>query len=91
MVMNKRGEGGAIFLFMMACVFFFLGINLAYPVVQTVGESMLQLDCHADYLTNSTLDNQTKIYCTGIDVFSFVFILLCFGLGALLLKSGFGS
>ena len=82
--MNKLGQS-AIFYLMIGCVFFFLGINLAYPIVQSVGESLLQLDCHSDYLTNVTLSNQTKIYCTGIDTFSFLFVGICFGLASYLI------
>lgn len=88
MVMNKRGQM-IFFSFMIAIVFFFIGINLAYPMVQVAGESMLQLDCHADYLTNSTLTNQTKIYCTGIDTFSFLFTGLAFSLAGYLLAGAF--
>ena len=86
--MNKLGQS-SIYLFMIAIIFFFIGINLAYPLVQTVGESMLQLNCTPHYLTNSTLDNQTKIYCVGLDTFSFLFVGLAFGLGGLLLVNAF--
>ena len=84
MVLNKRGNI-IFFAFMMGIVFFFLGISLAHPIVTVTTESMLQLNCTTNYLINDTISNQDRAYCTAIDSFSFLFVGLCFGLGASLI------
>lgn len=79
MAMNKKGL--AVFVaFMLAIVFFVLGMALAPPIKQTVSESMLQLDC-----SNSSISNQDKAVCTQLDFYTPLFTGVMFGLAGFLL------
>ena len=84
MVLNNRGQAMFVSL-MLGVIFFIMGLALASPLNSVVSESLLQLNCTTNYLTNSSIDNQTKAICTQIDMFLPLFIGTLFGLGGALI------
>ena len=75
---NKRGQVTIFFLLMMGVVFFLLGLALAPGIVQTVDDSMSELNC------STTTDDQTKAVCTSMDL-NKLYIGIIFGLAGLIL------
>ena len=80
--MNTRGTI-ALFLFMMFIVFILLGLALANPLTQSVGEfkNSSEINCSVA----STY--QEKANCTSMDTFPFLYVGLAFGLGFVLIKA----
>lgn len=81
---DKRGI--AVFVAMMlGVIFFILGIALAPSVRSIVDDSLTQLNCTTDYLTNSSITNQTRAICTQLDFFVPLLTGLLFGFAGVLI------
>ena len=78
--MNSGGFS-YILAFMMAVLFFFLGLALAYPTTEVVKESMYSNSFNC---TNSTTTMQ-KAVCTQLDLFKPLLTGLLFGLAGFVL------
>lgn len=81
---NKKGTS-IFLLLMLGMVCFVLGLALAKPTKDVVSESMLQLNCSTDYLTNTTITHQNRAYCTAMDMFNPLVVGVIFGLAGILL------
>ena len=78
--MNKKGLT-FFYLFMVGVVCFFLGLALAYPLTESTGESMDELDC-----SNVSISNQDKAVCYQMDSIAPFFIAIIFGCAGVLLS-----
>ncbi len=76
---NKRGMA-AIYYFMIAILFFVIGLALAPTLINTSDEAQTNLDC-----TNSSISNQDKSVCYQIDSMSPLYIGIIFGLGGIII------
>lgn len=84
MVLDKKGSSYFV-AFMLGVLCFVLGMALAYPTQQVVNESMLNMNCTTNYLTNSSISNQDRAICTQMDFMISLFVGLLFGLAGLLI------
>lgn len=79
--MNLRGQ--TIFLaFMLAIVFFFLGLMIAPVLIHSVGAGRDVMDCN-----NSSITTSQKINCTAYDLVAPYIIGLLFAFGGGLIGS----
>ncbi len=76
--MNNKGVA-AFYYFMMAILFFWLGLALAPALTDTTNEAQNELDC-----SNSSISNQDKSVCYQVDSISPIYIAVIFGLGGIL-------
>ncbi len=76
---SKKGMA-AIYYFMIAILFFVVGLAIAPALINTSDESQTELDC-----TNSSISNQDKSVCYQIDSMAPVYIGIIFGLGGIII------
>jgi len=79
--MNNKGQT-IFFILMLGVLFFVLALALAPSVHSIVGESM---DSHLLNCSNSSISDQSKAVCTSLDMTSFLFTGVLFGLAGLLI------
>lgn len=79
-LMNKQGQTGIFFLFMIFVVVFILGFALASPLITNSNAVRSTLNC-----SNSSIDTSQKVTCTTIDITAPWIIGVIFGLGGLAL------
>jgi hypothetical protein len=77
--MDKIGST-YILAFMLAVVFFFLGLALASPLTEITKENLGNMNC-----SDTSIDYQTKTGCVVIDMFAPLFVATLFGLGGFVL------
>lgn len=81
MLSGKRGQG-FFFLLMVGLVFFLLGLALA-PALQEITQE--QMDSSFLNCSDSSITQPTKAVCTSIDMMTFLFTGVIFGLGGVLI------
>jgi len=79
--MNNRGQT-IFFILMLGVLFFVLALALAPSTNSVVSEAMDHafLDC-----SNSSISDQNKAVCTSLDITSFLFTGVIFGLAGILI------
>ena len=80
--MNNKGLAVLVY-FMIAILFFLLGLAFAFPIVQTKNQATNSTEMNCT--DTSILTNQQKAECTSMDIIPMLFTGAIFGLGGVLL------
>jgi hypothetical protein len=82
MALNKRGQEGIFFMFMIGIVIIILSLALATPLIKSSNQVRTTMDCD-----NSSISTDRKVSCGVTDIVTPTFTAILLGLGAL----GFGA
>ena len=82
--MNKKGTT-IFFMLMVGIIFFLLGLALAAGLQDTTTDSLSQLNCTSNYLTNDSVTDVNKANCTAMDMQMPLYVGVLFGLAGMIL------
>lgn len=85
-MINKKGQIGVFFTFMVAIVMFILGFSLASPLVASSNVVRGAMDCN-----NASIDNFQKATCLVVDVSVPFVVGIIFALGGLAIGAKLGG
>ena len=78
MAINKKGQMGMFFLFMIGVVMFIIGLSLSSVLVSSNNQVRTNMDC-----SNTTISTDRKVTCGVVDVIAPLVIGTIFGLAGL--------
>ncbi len=83
--LNKKAQANVFIALMLGVVFFVLGIAFAPGTNEVVSDSLDQMNCTTNYLTNDSITNQARAVCVQIDSFNPLVSGLFFGFAGLVI------